>query len=88
MPIGTIGGGRRSRRRCARETARRLAGTPWLTNGEVPGRHLTKQLPLPADLHLLDAEPGRLSARGVDKVLRIPGRSPIFGVAIAPRTVI
>jgi len=35
--------------------------------------HLTKQLPLPNGLHLLDeaVNRGRLSARGVDKVLRI-----------------
>ena len=34
---------------------------------------MTKQLPLPDGLHLLDeaANRGRLSARGVDKVLRI-----------------
>jgi len=53
--------------------AHRLAGTSWVTNGEVPGSHLTKQLPLPDGLHLLDeaANRGRLSARGVDKVLRI-----------------
>jgi len=53
--------------------ARRLAGTPWLTNGEVPGGHLTKQLPLPEGLDLLDeaVNRGRLSARGVHKVLRI-----------------
>ena len=53
--------------------ASRLAGTPWLTNGEVPGRHLTRQLPLPDGLHLLDeaVNRGRLSARGVDKVLRL-----------------
>ena len=53
--------------------AHRLAGTSWLTNGEVPGSHLTKQLPLPDGLHLLDeaANRGRLSARGVDKVLRV-----------------
>src|SRR5215218_2625810 len=53
--------------------ASRLAGTPWLTNSEVPGCHLTKQLPLPNGLHLLDeaVNRGRLSARGVHKVLRI-----------------
>jgi magnesium chelatase family protein len=53
--------------------ARRLAGSGWLTNGEVPGSHLTKRLPLPDGLHLLDdaANRGRLSARGVDKVLRL-----------------
>ena len=53
--------------------ASRLAGTPWLTNGEVPGGHVTKQLPLPEGLHLLDeaVNRGLLSARGVHKVLRI-----------------
>ena len=53
--------------------ARRLAGTGWSTNGEVTGRYLTKHLPLPDGLHQLDdaAVQGRLSARGVDKVLRL-----------------
>ncbi|AQP46608.1 Mg chelatase-like protein [Tessaracoccus aquimaris] len=52
---------------------RRLADTPWSTNGEVAGPHLRKQLPLPDDLSLLNAalERGALSLRGVDKVLRV-----------------
>ncbi len=53
--------------------ARRLAGTGWLTNGEVSGSYLTKRLPLPDGLHLLDeaVNRGRLSARGVHRVLRL-----------------
>lgn len=53
--------------------ARRLSGTPWLTNGEVPGPYLRKQLPLPADLGVLNSalDRGALSLRGVDKVLRL-----------------
>ncbi len=52
---------------------RRLAGTPWATNGEVAGPYLRKQLPLPTDLGLLNValERGALSLRGVDKVLRV-----------------
>jgi magnesium chelatase family protein len=78
--------------------ARRLAGTGWSTNGEVTGRYLTKHLPLPDGLHLLDdaVAQGRLSARGVDKVLRLawthadlgardrPSRDDL-GVALAMR---
>jgi magnesium chelatase family protein len=53
--------------------ARRLAGTGWLTNSEVPGSHLTKGLALPDGLHLIDeaVNRGRLSARGVHRVLRL-----------------
>lgn len=50
----------------------RLRNTPWTTNSEVAGSFLRRELPLP------DAAPinralarGTLSARGVDKVLRI-----------------
>lgn len=51
---------------------RRLAGTAWTTNGEVPGFHL-RSLPSPAGMALVDdaVRSGRLSARGVDKVVRI-----------------
>ncbi len=52
--------------------ARRLAETPWTTNNEVPGSYLRSELPLP------DASPinralalGKLTSRGVDKVLRV-----------------
>lgn len=53
--------------------ARRLVGTPWSTNGEVPGPHLRGGLPLPADLGVLNSalQRGLLSLRGVDKVLRL-----------------
>ncbi|SDU84889.1 magnesium chelatase family protein [Microlunatus sagamiharensis] len=51
----------------------RLAGTPWRTNGEVPGPHLRRHLPPPHGAQLAwDAlDRGRLSARGVDKVFRL-----------------
>ena len=51
----------------------RLRGTPWRTNGEVPGPYLRRGLP-PVDGAQLawDAlDRGRLSARGVDKVFRL-----------------
>ncbi|RRD03933.1 ATP-binding protein [Arachnia propionica] len=52
---------------------RRLAATPWRTNGEVPGPHLRRELPLPDDISPLEKAlaRGQLSARGVDKVLRL-----------------
>jgi magnesium chelatase family protein len=51
----------------------RLAPSGWRTNGEVPGPALRKRLPLPDGSELLDAAVarGRLSARGIDKVLRL-----------------
>lgn len=53
--------------------ARRLAGTRWRTNGEVSGAWLRRQLPLPDGLAPVDdaVRQGRLSSRGVDKVLRL-----------------
>ncbi|WP_114561488.1 YifB family Mg chelatase-like AAA ATPase [Desertihabitans aurantiacus] len=52
---------------------RRLAGTGWSTNAEVVGHHLRRVLPLPEGVEALDQalQRGRISARGVDKVLRI-----------------
>ena len=52
---------------------RRLEVSGWRTNGDVPGPALRKRLPLPEGAELLDAAVarGRLSARGVDKVLRL-----------------
>ena len=52
---------------------RRLLPHGWRTNGEVPGPALRRLLPLPGGVDLLDeaVSRGRLSARGVDKVLRI-----------------
>ncbi len=51
----------------------RLEPSGWRTNGEVPGPALRKRLPLPDGAELLDTAVarGRLSSRGVDKVLRL-----------------
>ena len=51
----------------------RLAPLGWRTNGEVPGPVLRRLLPLPDGVELLDdaVSRGLLSARGVDKVLRL-----------------
>lgn len=51
----------------------RLKGTPWATNAEVAGAYLRKQLPLPEELAGVNRAlaRGTLSARGVDKVIRV-----------------
>jgi magnesium chelatase family protein len=51
----------------------RLAPHGWRCNGEVPGPALRRLLPLPHGIDLLDdaVGSGRLSARGVDKVIRL-----------------
>ena len=51
---------------------RRLKGTPWTTNAEVPGPML-RELPLPEGFDVLETALGRgqLSPRGVDKVWRV-----------------
>jgi magnesium chelatase family protein len=51
----------------------RLRGLGWTTNAEVPGPALRSTLPLPQGLELLDeaVTRGSLSARGVDKCLRL-----------------
>jgi magnesium chelatase family protein len=61
--------------RAARErTAARLADTPWRTNSEVPGRELRSRWHAEpgamdeAERHL---ERGTLTARGIDRVLRV-----------------
>ena len=65
----------RARVELARSRAReRLTGTPWLTNAEVPGPVLRRRWPVPA--HALrpiytDLDRGRLSTRGVDRVLKV-----------------
>lgn len=53
--------------------ARRLAQTPWNTNGEVAGSYLRKHLPLPVDVSPIEKalSRGKVSARGVDKILRL-----------------
>ncbi|MDA8370791.1 MAG: YifB family Mg chelatase-like AAA ATPase [Nocardiopsaceae bacterium] len=59
----------------ARErSAKRLFGTPWTTNAEVPGAELRRSFPVPsAALRILGAalERGEISARGVDRALRV-----------------
>ena len=78
--------------------AHRLLGSGWHTNGEVPGPYLRSHLPLPGGLEVLEeaVSRGRLSPRGVDKVLRVawtladlaardrPGPEQV-GVALAMR---
>lgn len=54
--------------------AERLAGTPWTTNSEVPGHELrTRLLVAPGALMAAerDMERGILTARGLDRVLRV-----------------
>ncbi|MEU2822966.1 YifB family Mg chelatase-like AAA ATPase [Streptomyces bacillaris] len=54
--------------------AERLAGTPWATNSEVPGHELrTRLLAAPGALAAAerDLERGLLTARGLDRVLRV-----------------
>ncbi|MFD5571907.1 YifB family Mg chelatase-like AAA ATPase [Streptomyces cadmiisoli] len=61
--------------RGARERAAvRLAGTPWRTNGEVPGRELRSRWHAAAgamDEAERNLERGVLTARGIDRVLRV-----------------
>ncbi|MFF5406022.1 YifB family Mg chelatase-like AAA ATPase [Streptomyces misionensis] len=61
--------------RQARErAAARLAGTPWRTNGEVPGRELRGRFQAAAgamDEAERSLERGVLTARGIDRVLRV-----------------
>ena len=57
-----------------RRAARRLAGTPWHVNAEVPGAELRRSYPPGRDaLAPLERaiELGEISARGVDKVVRV-----------------
>ncbi|MDR0417167.1 MAG: YifB family Mg chelatase-like AAA ATPase, partial [Propionibacteriaceae bacterium] len=53
--------------------AARLADTPWSTNGEAPGVWLRSHWPAPDGVNLVDAavRQGRLTSRGVDKVLKV-----------------
>jgi magnesium chelatase family protein len=55
-------------------TRARLADTPWRTNAEIPGRELRRRFaPNPRALATLDRPlaDGRLSARGLDRVVRV-----------------
>ncbi|WP_299533310.1 YifB family Mg chelatase-like AAA ATPase [uncultured Streptomyces sp.] len=64
-----------ARVRKARErAAERLTGTPWTTNSEVPGHELRTRLrAAPGALRAAerDMERGLLTARGLDRVLRV-----------------
>jgi magnesium chelatase family protein len=54
--------------------ARRLRGTPWHTNSQVPGPVLRARWPIPGEaLAALrrDVDRGALSNRGVDRVLMV-----------------
>jgi magnesium chelatase family protein len=54
--------------------ARRLAGTPWVTNAEVPGPDLRRWWPIPQDALIslsADLDRGELSTRGVDRVMKV-----------------
>lgn len=53
--------------------ARRLAATRWRTNGEVTGSYLRRHQPIPDGTEILDeaSRRGTLSARGIDKVLKV-----------------
>lgn len=58
----------------ARERQReRLVGLPWASNGAVPGPFVRRELPLPEGVDLVEGAVARglLSARGVDKVLKV-----------------
>nr|WP_297425527.1 YifB family Mg chelatase-like AAA ATPase [uncultured Actinotalea sp.] len=50
---------------------RRLAGTPWTANAEVPGAWLRRQDGVPVGLLDRALDRGVLSLRGVDRVLRV-----------------
>ncbi|MFD9222103.1 YifB family Mg chelatase-like AAA ATPase [Streptomyces sp. NPDC060064] len=64
-----------ARVRAARErTAARLQGTPWTVNSEVPGHELRTRWPVAAGALAAaerDMERGLLTARGLDRVLRV-----------------
>ncbi len=59
----------------ARERARvRLHGSPWMTTGDVPGPTMRRRWPVGADGgRMLDSalSAGQISARGVDRVLKL-----------------
>jgi magnesium chelatase family protein len=54
--------------------AGRLSGTPWRANAEVPGHAMRRDWPLPWDVVAAaerELDRGNLTARGVDRVLRV-----------------
>ncbi|MBB1501132.1 YifB family Mg chelatase-like AAA ATPase [Propioniciclava sp. MC1683] len=66
----------------------RLAGLGYLTNAEVPGPVLRHELPSPQGIDLVDTAVtrGLLSARGVDKVVRIAWTLADLAGSAVPRT--
>jgi magnesium chelatase family protein len=57
-----------------RRSAERLEGTPWAVNSEVPGHELRTRWPVTPgalDAAERDLERGLLTARGLDRVLRV-----------------
>ena len=53
-------------------SALRLTGTPWRLNADVPGPYLREHLPLARECRqVLHRAGGGLSARGIDRVLRV-----------------
>jgi magnesium chelatase family protein len=65
----------RERVEAARDrTARRLRGTPWTTNAELPGPVLRTRFLLPSDALAslkVDTDRGQLSSRGVERVMKV-----------------
>lgn len=72
----------------ARERAqRRLRDTPWALNSQVPARELRIRWPLPADVlspAIAAVDTGRLSARGLDRVVRVAWTLADLDAAPAP----
>ena len=69
-------------------TLHRLAGTCWRTNAEIPGSELRRQFsPSQAALKILDRPlaDGRLSARGLDRVVRVAWTLADLGGLAAPK---
>ncbi|NUS11058.1 MAG: ATP-binding protein, partial [Streptomyces sp.] len=61
-------------REARHRAAARYAGTPWRANGDVPGHELRTRWPVaPGAMHAAerDMERGLLTARGLDRVLRV-----------------
>jgi magnesium chelatase family protein len=61
-------------REARQRAARRLAGTPWRLNAEIPGSELRRSFP-PAEGSLVPLERamdlGQVSARGTDRIIRM-----------------